>query len=71
MKDIVGRIASPASMLVASAASAIAYRRRPEEAARFAIGVPFGLLVSKLIKQLVREHRPRLFDSRPEQSFPR
>jgi membrane-associated phospholipid phosphatase len=70
MTDIVGRIASPAAMLVASAATAIAYRRRPEQAARFAIGVPFGLLVSTVIKRLVREHRPRLFDGNPEESFP-
>jgi membrane-associated phospholipid phosphatase len=70
MTDIVGRIASPASMLVASTATAIAYRRRPDEAARFAISVPFGLLVSTVIKRLVRKHRPRLFDSKPEESFP-
>lgn len=58
-------------MLVASAvAAAMRAPHAPAEAARFVVAVPTAVAIAKLLKHVVSEHRPRLFDKSPEQSFP-
>ncbi|HEY8075699.1 MAG TPA: phosphatase PAP2 family protein [Labilithrix sp.] len=70
MKHVLGRICQPEVVLGAALATAALLRKRPAEATRFLVAVPATLLASKVLKTCVDEHRPRLFDRHPEQSFP-
>lgn len=64
-------LADPPVMIGASLATAVLLARRaPVDAARFAVAVPVAAGITKLLKLAIDEHRPRLFDRRPEQSFP-
>ncbi len=70
MKHVLGRIAQPEVILGAALVTAVLLRKRPAAATRFLVAVPATLLVSNVLKHVVDEHRPRLFDRHPEQSFP-
>jgi len=72
VSDIVNAIANPPVIIGASLATSAARLARydRENALRFAVAVPVAASVAKLLKHAVREHRPRLFDRHPEQSFP-
>jgi membrane-associated phospholipid phosphatase len=69
MSDVISKIARPAVVLAVSTATIVAFRRRPDTV-RFTIAAPLALAFGKLLKKLYPEHRPRLFDRRPRQSFP-
>lgn len=72
LSDLVNVIAKPAVIIGASLATAAAFlaRRDYENTLRFATAVPVAAGAAKLLKYAVDEHRPRLFDRHPEQSFP-
>lgn len=67
---LIDKLANPMTPMVASAATAVSFRKRPEEAIRFVVAVPLALLLAKVTKLFVHEQRPRVEDAHPEQSFP-
>ena len=67
---IFSTLAKPGVVLGASVVGAALLRRRPDDAARLLMSAPAALLLSDIVKHALSEHRPRLFDTHPEQSFP-
>lgn len=49
---------------------ALAITRKPGLAARFAIGLPLGVLVSKALKRAYPRQKPRLLSLTPRESMP-
>jgi len=70
MTSVVGLACRPSAVVGASALGAFALRDRPDDAVAFAVSAPLALVVCDVLKRLEPEHRPRLFDRHPEQSFP-
>ncbi|MBV8762489.1 MAG: phosphatase PAP2 family protein [Deltaproteobacteria bacterium] len=50
--------------------AALLARRHAESAIAIGLAAPLAVLVGDLFKRTAPEHRPRLFDKHPEQSFP-
>ena len=69
---MLAKLDEPAVVVSVSLAAAVAclIRRRPEAAVAIGGAAPLAVGVCNILKHTVREHRPRLFDKHPEQSFP-
>jgi membrane-associated phospholipid phosphatase len=67
METLISRLASPSTVLAASAGTALVYRGHR---ARFLMAVPLALGVGKIIKHAFPSRKPKLFDKHAMQSFP-
>lgn len=70
MSSVLGLACRPSVIVGASAVTAFARRDQPDDAVAFAVSAPLALAICDLLKRVVPERRPRLFDRHPEQSFP-
>jgi membrane-associated phospholipid phosphatase len=69
---MVAKLAEPEVVVCASLATAavLALRERPDDAVSIGVATPLAFAITKVLKRAYHEHRPTLFDSHPEQSFP-
>jgi membrane-associated phospholipid phosphatase len=67
--DVLGRVASPNTIVPAAGITALLLRRR-DGAARLAIGTSIAFVATEVLKRGVSRRRPRLFDRTPWRSFP-